>query len=246
MMAWGPGFRHPVPAPNFESHRMRLLILEDDAVVGSYVAKGLTEGGHVCDVLADGRDGLFQATRETYDVLVVDRMLPGLDGLSVVRALRAAGVRVPVLFLTALSSIDDRVAGLEAGGDDYLAKPFAFAELMARIHALARRPPVQEVALVLRVADLELDMLRRDARRGAVSIELLPKEFTLLEVLMRNAGRVVTRTMLLERVWDFHFDPKTSVVETHISRLRAKIDKPFAVALLHTVKGAGYMLHAPR
>lgn len=225
---------------------MRLLLIEDDAAVSAYIARGLTEAGHVCDVLADGRDGLFQATRENYDVLVVDRMLPGLDGLSVVRALRAAGVRTPVLFLTALGGIDDRVEGLDAGGDDYLTKPFAFAELMARVNALARRPPVQDVQTVLRVADLELDMLRRDARRGGKVIDLLPKEFTLLEVLMRNAGRVVTRTMLLERVWDFHFDPKTSVVETHISRLRAKIDKPFEVALLQTVKNAGYMLHAPR
>jgi two-component system, OmpR family, response regulator len=225
---------------------MRLLLIEDDAAVSAYVARGLTEAGHVCDVLADGTDGLFQATRESYEVLVVDRMLPGLDGLSLVRALRAAGVRTPVLFLTALGGIDDRVAGLEAGGDDYLTKPFAFAELLARVNALARRPPVQDVQTVLRVADLELDMMRRQARRGGQAIDLLPKEFTLLEVLMRNAGRVVTRTMLLERVWDFHFDPKTSVVETHISRLRAKIDKPFDVALLHTVKNAGYMLHAPR
>jgi two-component system, OmpR family, response regulator len=225
---------------------MRLLMIEDDTAVSAYVARGLTEAGHVCDVLADGTDGLFQATRESYDVLVVDRMLPGLDGLSLVRALRAAGVRVPVLFLTALGGIDDRVSGLEAGGDDYLTKPFAFAELMARVNALARRPPVQDVQTVLRVADLELDMMRRQAQRGGQPITLLPKEFTLLEVLMRNAGRVVTRTMLLERVWDFHFDPKTSVVETHISRLRAKIDKPFDVALLHTVKNAGYMLHAPR
>ena len=225
---------------------MRLLLIEDDLSVSAYVARGLTEAGHVCDVLADGRDGLFQATREAYDVVVVDRMLPGLDGLSLVRALRAAGGRVPVLFLTALGGIDDRVEGLEAGGDDYLTKPFAFAELMARVNALARRPPVQDVQTVLRVADLELDMMRRQARRGGQVIDLLPKEFTLLEVLMRNAGRVVTRTMLLERVWDFHFDPKTSVVETHISRLRAKIDKPFNVALLQTVKNAGYMLHAPR
>ena len=225
---------------------MRLLLIEDDLATSAYISRGLTEAGHVCDVLADGTDGLFQATRETYDVLVVDRMLPGLDGLSVVRALRAAGGRAPVLFLTALGGIDDRVEGLEAGGDDYLTKPFAFAELMARVNALARRPPVQDVQTVLRVADLELDMLRRQARRGGQAIDLLPKEFTLLEVLMRNAGRVVTRTMLLERVWDFHFDPKTSVVETHISRLRAKIDKPFDVALLQTVKNAGYMLHAPR
>ena len=225
---------------------MRLLLIEDDPAVSAYVARGLTEAGHVCDVLADGQDGLFQATREAYDVVVVDRMLPGLDGLSLVRALRAAGGRAPVLFLSALGGIDDRVEGLEAGGDDYLTKPFAFAELMARVNALARRPPVQDVQTVLRVADLELDMMRRQARRGGQVIDLLPKEFTLLEVLMRNAGRVVTRTMLLERVWDFHFDPKTSVVETHISRLRAKIDKPFDVALLQTVKNAGYMLHAPR
>jgi two-component system OmpR family response regulator len=225
---------------------MRLLLIEDDAAVSAYVARGLTEAGHICDVLADGQDGLFQATRESYDVVVVDRMLPGLDGLSLVRALRAAGGRAPVLFLTALGGIDDRVEGLEAGADDYLTKPFAFAELMARVNALARRPPVQDVQTVLRVADLELDLMRRQARRDGQVIDLLPKEYTLLEVLMRNAGRVVTRTMLLERVWDFHFDPKTSVVETHISRLRAKIDKPFDLALLHTVKNAGYMLHAPR
>ena len=225
---------------------MRILMIEDDKIAADYAAKGLSESGHVCDVLADGSDGLFQATRESYDVIVVDRMLPGLDGLSMVRALRAAGVRTPVLFLTAIGGIDDRVEGLEAGGDDYLTKPFAFAELLARLNALARRPPVQVVKTTLVVADLELDLLQRTARRGGQVIDLLPKEFTLLEVLMRNEGRVVTRTMLLERVWDFHFDPKTSVVETHISRLRAKIDKPFAVALLHTVKSAGYSIHAPR
>jgi two-component system, OmpR family, response regulator len=225
---------------------MRILMIEDDASVSAYVARGLTENGHVCDVLSNGSDGLFQATRESYDVIIVDRMLPGLDGLSVVRAMRAAGVRVPVLFLTAIGGINDRVEGLEAGGDDYLTKPFAFAELLARVNALARRPPVQDVKTTLKVADLELDMLTRQARRGGQTIDLLPKEFTLLEVLMRNAGRVVTRTMLLERVWDFHFDPKTSVVETHISRLRAKIDKPFDVPLLHTIKNAGYALHAPR
>ena len=225
---------------------MRILLIEDDTTAADYAAKGLSESGHICDVLSDGTDGLFQATRETYDVIVVDRMLPGLDGLSMVRALRAAGVKTPVLFLTALGGIDDRVDGLEAGGDDYLTKPFAFAELLARLNALARRPPVQVVKTVLLVADLELDLMTRVARRGGQVIELLPKEFTLLEVLMRNEGRIVTRTMLLERVWDFHFDPKTSVVETHISRLRAKIDKPFAVALLHTVKSAGYSIHAPR
>ena len=225
---------------------MRLLLIEDDAQVSDYVARGLTESGHICDVLADGSDGLFQATRESYDLIIVDRMLPGLDGLSLVRAIRAARIRTPVLFLTALGGIDDRVEGLDAGGDDYLTKPFAFAELLARVNALARRPPVQQVQTVLRVADLELDIMRRQARRAGQTIDLLPKEFTLLEVLMRNEGRVVTRTMLLERVWDFHFDPKTSVVETHVSRLRAKIDKPFEVALLHTIKNAGYSLHAPR
>ena len=225
---------------------MRILLIEDDPSVSAYVARGVTEQGHVCDVLAEGTDGLFQATRETYDALVIDRMLPGLDGLSLVRALRAAGRRTPVLFLTALGGIDDRVDGLEAGADDYLTKPFAFAELMARVNALARRPPVQEVKTVLRVADLELDLMRRTAVRAGQTIDLLPREFTLLEILMRNEGRVVTRTMLLERVWDFHFDPKTSVVETHVSRLRAKIDKPFETALLHTVKNMGYSLHAPR
>ncbi len=225
---------------------MRILMIEDDPSVADYVQRGLTEQGHVCDVLAEGTDGLFQATRETYDVLVVDRMIPGVDGLSLVRALRAAKRRTPVLFLTALGGIDDRVEGLEAGGDDYLTKPFAFAELMARVNALGRRPPVQEVKTVLRVADLELDLMRRTASRAGRAIDLRPKEFTLLEVLMRNEGRMVTRTMLLERVWDFHFDPKTSVVETHISRLRAKVDKPFGAALLHTIKNMGYSLHAPR
>ena len=224
---------------------MRILLVEDDPQAAAYVVRGLTEAGHVCDALADGQDGLFQATREAYDVAVVDRMLPSLDGLSLVRALRAAGRRVPVLFLTAVGGVDDRVEGLEAGADDYLTKPFAFSELLARVHALARRPQAVAQATTLRVHDLELDLLSRTARRGSVAIELLPKEFTLLEVLMRNEGRVVTRTMLLERVWNFNFDPKTSVVETHVSRLRAKIDKPFAVPLLHTVKSAGYSLRPP-
>ena len=216
---------------------MRILMIEDDPSVADYVQRGLTEQGHACAVLAEGPHGLFQATRETYDVLVVDRMIPGVDGLSLVRALRAAKRRTPVLFLTALGGIDDRVEGLEAGGDDYLTKPFRMEELNAR---------VREVKTVLRVADLELDLMRRTASRAGRAIDLRPKEFTLLEVLMRNEGRMVTRTMLLERVWDFHFDPKTSVVETHISRLRAKVDKPFGAALLHTIKNMGYSLHAPR
>lgn len=225
---------------------MRILLVEDDRKTAAYVAKGFAEAGHVCDVFSDGRDGLFQATREPYDVAVVDRMLPRLDGLSLVKALRAARVSTPVLFLTSIGGVDDRVHGLEAGGDDYLVKPFAFSELLARANALARRPPVQDHKTVLRIADLELDLIRRQATRAGQAIDLQPREFTLLEVLMRGEGRVLTRTMLLERVWDFHFDPKTSVVETHISRLRAKIDRPFGVPLLHTVRNTGYSLHAPR
>jgi len=225
---------------------MRILLIEDDRRTADFVSKGFAQAGHSCDVFADGRDGLFQAQCDAYDVMVVDRMLPGLDGLSVVRAARAARVGTPVLFLTSVGGVDDRVEGLEAGGDDYLVKPFAFSELLARVNALARRPPVQEQKTVLKVADLELDLIRREARRAGRVIDLQPREFTLLEVLMRGEGRVITRTMLLEHVWDFHFDPKTSVVETHISRLRAKIDKPFAVPLLHTVRNTGYSLHAPR
>lgn len=229
-----------------EESLLRLLLIEDDRSVADYVARGFTEAGHFCDALSDGTDGLFQLTREAYDVAVVDRMVPGLDGLSLVRAARAAGVKTPVIFLTAVGGVDDRVAGLDAGADDYLTKPFAFSELLARVNALARRPPVQEVRTILEVADLSLNLLTREASRDGIPIGLLPKEFSLLEVLMRNEGRVVTRTMLLERVWDFHFDPRTSVVETHVSRLRAKIDRPFAVPLIHTIKNLGYSLHGPR
>lgn len=225
---------------------MRILIIEDDRRTGEYTAKGFAEAGHLCDVVADGRDALSHAAHEIYDVLVVDRMLPGLDGLSLLKALRAAGVKSPAIFLTAVGGVDDRVEGLEAGADDYLVKPFAFSELLARVNALMRRPPVQEQKTVLRTADLELDLIRRTAMRGGQRIDLQPREFSLLEVLMRNEGRVMTRTMLLERVWDFHFDPKTSVVETHVSRLRAKIDKPFQVPLLHTIRNTGYSIHAPR
>lgn len=225
---------------------MRILLIEDDRKTADFVSRGFAQAGHTCDVFADGRDGLFQAQGDEYDVMVVDRMLPGLDGLSVVRAARAARVGTPAIFLTSIGGVDDRVEGLEAGGDDYLVKPFAFSELLARVNALARRPPVQEQKTVLKVADLELDLIRREARRAGELIELQPREFTLLEVLMRGEGRVMTKTMLLERVWDFHFDPKTSVVETHISRLRAKIDKPFGVPLLHTIRNTGYTLHAPR
>jgi len=223
---------------------MRILLVEDDRRTSDYVLKGLGEAGHVTDVLADGRDGLVQALHQSYDVIVLDRLLPGLDGLSIVKSLRAAAVPTPVIFVTAVGGLDDRVDGLEAGGDDYLVKPFAFSELMARINALARRPAPQAERSVLKVADLELDLIRRTCRRNDQPIELLPREFALLEALMRNEGKVLTRTMLLERVWDLHFDPQTSVVETHVSRLRAKIDKPFGRTLLHTVRNTGYSLHA--
>ncbi len=221
---------------------MKILLVEDDAETADYVARGLQEAGHVVDRAGDGQEGLFLATGGGHDVLVVDRMLPKLDGLSLVRALRAAGIATPALFLTAKSGVGDRVEGLEAGGDDYLTKPFAFAELLARINALARRPALQQEPTVLRVGDLEMDMLKRTVTRGGKRIELQPREFRLLEYLMRRAGQVVTRTMLLEGVWDFHFDPKTSVVETHISRLRAKVDKGFERELIHTMRGAGYVI----
>jgi two-component system, OmpR family, response regulator len=204
----------------------------------------MMEAGHRCDLLADGRDALTAATFDSYDVIVADRMIPELDGLSLVKAIRAAGVMTPVIFLTALGGIDDRVEGLESGGDDYLIKPFAFSELLARVNALGRRPAQVEQKTALRVADLDMDLVRHRVSRQGRVIELQPREFSLLEVLMRAEGRVVTRTMLLERVWDFHFDPKTTVVETHISRLRGKIDKPFETPLLHTIRNSGYSLYA--
>lgn len=217
---------------------MKLLIIEDDLETASYVAKGLREHGHVVDIAANGRDGLFLASGETYDVMIVDRRLPGLDGLSVVKTVRSAGIRMPILFLTTMDGVDDRVEGLEAGGDDYLVKPFAFAELLARANALARRPPAA-AETVLRVADLELDLLKRTVARAEQRIDLQAQEFKLLEFLMRRAGQVVTRTMLLENVWGFHVDPKTNVVETHISRLRSKVNRGSEVELIRTVRGAG-------
>ena len=223
---------------------MKILLIEDDADTSGFVANGLREHGHVVDQSADGRDGLFLASGEGYDVMVIDRMLPRVDGLAIVKTVRAAGIRSPVLLLTTLAGVNDRVEGLEAGADDYLVKPFAFAELLARVNALARRPPMAEEETVLRVGDLELNRLRRTVTRGGRRIDLQPQEFRLLEYLMHHAGQVVTRTMLLENVWEFHFDPRTSVVETHVSRLRAKVDRGFDQELIHTVRGSGYCLSA--
>jgi len=220
---------------------VKILLIEDDSQTADYIAKGLREHGHVVDKTDNGRDGLYMATGEPYDVMIVDRNLPKMDGLSLVKAARASGTRTPVLFLTTMGGVDDRVAGFEAGGDDYLVKPFAFAELLARVGAVARRPPIVATTS-LKVGDLEIDLLSRAVTRGGKRIDLLAQEFKILEYLMRHAGEIVTRTMLLEKVWDFHFDPKTNIVETHISRLRSKIDKGFDRPLLHTVRGAGYVI----
>jgi two-component system OmpR family response regulator len=224
---------------------MKLLVVEDDRETGAWLKKALVECGHTVDLAPDGRAGLMLAAGEPYEVIILDRMLPGLDGLAILRTIRASGVKTPVLLLTALGGIDDRVEGLEAGGDDYLVKPFAVAELLARINALARRPPPQEVETVLSIADLSLDRLSRTVSRAGTRIELQAKEYQLLEYLLRHAGKVVTRTMLLEGVWDFHFDPRTNIVETHVSRLRAKLAQGGGAELIHTVRGAGYCLRAP-
>jgi two-component system OmpR family response regulator len=223
---------------------MKILLIEDDADTAAYVADGLREQAHVVDSVADGRDALSLAADERYELLIVDRMLPGLDGLAIVKTIRAGGVRTPVLFLSTLGGLDDRVTGLDAGGDDYLVKPFALSELAARVNALGRRPPLAAAETVLRAGDLEMDLLKRTVTRRGRPIDLQPREFRLLEYLLRNAGRVVTRTMLLEHVWDFHFDPRTTVVETHMSRLRAKVDRDFEVELIHTVRGHGYSISA--
>ena len=221
---------------------MKILIIEDDTDTASYVATGLAEQGHVVDRAPHGRDGLFLAAGETYDVLIVDRMLPGLDGLAIVKTIRRAGVKTPILFLTAVDGIGDRVEVLEAGGDDYLVKPFAFAELAARVNALGCRPALAEAGTALCVGDLQMDLLRRVVRRGDQVIELQSREFRLLEYLMRHPGQLVTRTMLLEHVWDLHFDPHTTVVETHISLLRSRLDQEDDRSLIQTVRGAGYRL----
>lgn len=224
---------------------MRILIIEDDSETAAYVSKGLSENGYTTDVAANGKDGLVRAVSEDYDLAIVDRMLPELDGLSVVETLRKADKDTPIIFLSALGGVNDRVKGLRSGGDDYLVKPFAFSELLARVEALLRRPASRVVETNLRVADLEMDLLARRVARAGQTIELQPREFRLLEYLMRHAGQVVTRTMLLENVWDYLFDPQTNVIDVHVSRLRQKIDKNFEPALLHTVRGAGYSLRGP-
>lgn len=225
---------------------MKILVAEDDADTAAFLRKGLTQEGHAVDVVHDGREALSHCLYDEIELLVLDRLMPGMDGLAVLKALRASGSRLPVLLLTAMADVDDRVTGLMAGADDYLVKPFHFSELLARIVALSRRPQDADESSVLKVADLELDLLTRTATRGGRQIALHTKEFRLLEILMRNTGRVITKTMMLERVWNFDFDPHTTVVETHISRLRAKIDRPFDTPLIHTVRNAGYSMHAPR
>jgi len=232
------------PAEIAYSGHMKILVIEDDREAAEYLEKALVEAGHTAHVAGDGETGFALAESSDYDVMIIDRMLPRRDGLSVIAGLRSRGNTTPVLILSALGEVDDRVTGLRAGGDDYLTKPYAFSELLARIEVLNRRVTSRESETVYRVGDLELDRLSHTVRRGAVDITLQPREFRLLEYLMRHAGQVVTRTMLLENVWDYHFDPQTNVIDVHVSRLRGKIEKGFDSPILHTVRGAGYMLKA--
>ena len=225
---------------------MKILLAEDDMKMAAYLLAGLTESGHNVDHVTDGRQALSYCLYHDCDLAILDRMMPEMDGLSVLKALRASKKHLPVLFLTAMGQVDERVEGLAAGGDDYLTKPFHFSELLARIDAIMRRGQAGTETRVLRVHDLELDLMARTATRQGQLIELHAKEFAILEALMRNKGRVVTRTMLLERVWNFNFEPNTTVVETHMSRLRVKIDKPFDTALIHTIRNSGYSIHGPR
>lgn len=230
------------PAIEAGESEMRILVIEDDREAAEYLVKGLRESGYTVDHAADGKDGLFLALSEPYDAMVVDRMLPGPDGLTIVESVRKSGVSTPVLFLSALGEVEDRVAGLKAGGDDYLVKPYAFSELLARLEALLRRAAGGGENTFLKVGDLEMDILARKVTRQGKRVYLHPREFRLLEYLMRHAGQVVTRTMLLENVWEYHFDPQTNVIDVHISRLRQKIDKPYDKPILQTVRGAGYKL----
>jgi two-component system, OmpR family, response regulator len=224
---------------------MRILLIEDDRETAYYISRGLAEEGHTASLAYAGLEGLRLATAETWDLLIVDRMVPEMDGLSIVQELRRAGKITPVLFLTTLGGVDDRVHGLNAGADDYLIKPFSFAELLARVAALGRRSPHLAIETILKIADLEIDLLARSVTRGGTAIELLPREFRLLEYLMKHAEQTVTRAMLLENVWDVHFEPNTTVVETHISRLRSKIDRGKSIPLIHTLRGIGYTLRVP-
>ncbi len=221
---------------------MKLLLLEDDAEAAEFVQRGLVEAGHTVDLATTADDGLHLALEGAHDVLIIDRMVPGGDGLAVVRAVREAGKATPVIFLTAVGGVRDRVEGFESGGDDYLVKPYAFSELLARVQALGRRSPTIDLRTTLEVGDLSLDLAGRTARRGATRLDLTPQEFKLLEYLVRHSGQVVTRAMLLDKIWGFHFDPRTNLVDAHMSRLRAKIDRPFGQELIHTVRGAGYMI----
>jgi two-component system, OmpR family, response regulator len=241
----------PGPSWHFKKQRkaapaggliMRVLVIEDDRETAQFLLKALKESGHAADTAADGEAGLTMARDATYDVLVIDRMLPKLNGLAIIETLRHEGVRTPVLILSALGSVDDRVKGLRAGGDDYLTKPYAFSELLARVEALSRRAEPETQTTRYAVGDLVLDRLSHKVTRAGETIILQAREFRLLEYLMRNAGQVVTRTMLLEHVWDYHFDPQTNVIDVHVSRLRSKIDKGFSRPLLHTVRGAGYVV----
>ncbi len=226
--------------------RMRILLVEDDPEVSAFIVKGLRESGHTVEHADNGRDGLFLAASETFDIILLDRMLPGgIDGLRILETLRSQENKTPVLIISALAQVDERVRGLKAGGDDYLTKPFAFAELLARVEALSRRSRSDAPETKLVAADLEMDLLARTVHRAGQRIELQPREFRLLEFLIRHTGQVVTRTMLLEGVWDYHFDPQTNVIDVHVSRLRQKIDRPFPVPLIHTVRNAGYMLRVP-
>ena len=221
---------------------MKFLVVEDDKDTATYIVRGLKEHGHVVDLAGNGRDGAFLAGNESYDAIILDRMLPGVDGLALVKMLRGMAVKTPVLFLTALGGIDDRVEGLNAGADDYLIKPFAFSELTARLTALTRRPPLSETQMLLKIADLEIDLLKRSVRRKGAPIDLQPREFKILEFMVRHRGQIVTRTMLLEGVWDFHFDPKTNIVETNMSRLRSKLSRDGTHDLIQTIRGSGYLI----
>jgi two-component system OmpR family response regulator len=225
---------------------MRILLVEDDKKISSYLVQGLAKHGHAVDAVGDGQDGLLLGLREPYDLAIIDRLLPGLDGLSLLKGIRVTGRQFPVLLLTSMGRVSDKVEGLDAGADDYMMKPFSFAELLARVNALDRRGRIPQVKTALRVADLELDIESRIVTRGAQVIDLLPREFAILHYLVKNKGRIITKNMILENIWNINFNPESSIVETHISRLRAKIDKPFQEPLIHTKRNIGYSIYESR